>query len=96
METDDPFEEHLRELARDLPLRDPTAAWKADILSAASREPSKPVRLLPRRLLWAWAAMWIIAMLFRFTTPSNDIPPGPVLSPVLDFAPNQLFAQLMP
>lgn len=69
---DDDFEKKLQALTRALRRPDPTAAWKADILSQARREAgaSPHVRTLPPRwLMLSWAAAWIAIVALEFTSP---------------------------
>lgn len=78
MNHDERFEERLRELvhASD-PGDDPTQAWKAGILAAATTEPA-PSRSFapPRPLLIAWAIAWTTIALLSWSNPEeteNDL-----------------------
>lgn len=96
MKTEDPFEQQLRQWVREIPRHDPTPAWKDEILKAASATKPRPRFLPSRPVMLAWAAMWMIGLILRFTTPDNPIPPGPLLSPVVNLTTDQLFAALLP
>lgn len=67
-------EEFEQALQRDLASasrRDPTPAWKAEILARATAHPKEKVRIFPRPILLAWAACWAVALLLHFMTPAN-------------------------
>ena len=67
----DEFEQALMRDLASASRRDPTPAWKADILARASAPVRRKVITFPRPMLLAWAACWVAVLVLHFMTPSS-------------------------